>query len=249
MIEVELFSWLFVHSEWDKLRRMPTPDKGFEDEFRDYIYRKVHFDVVSTKRDLGLGLSHRSLSETLHELDVVCSKDSELFVFELKHYEVSDLSKEIVFTFLGKLVDFYLGNVSVLSSYRINPLLVTIRRNVDDTVRKLCLTYGVKLIEPSLMTLGVMDYFARDLYLKIPRDDAEVLSTTERLVESIGKLKDDTDHTFSDIAKYAKDSGIISLDIQPLEKAKASTTLGKIKKCYTSFEEVREKWGKRSKED
>jgi len=249
MIDVELFSWLFVYSEWDKLQRMPTPDKGFEDEFRDYIYRQVHFDVVSTKRDLGLGLSRRSLSETPHELDVVCSKNSELFVFELKHYEVSDLSKDIVFTFLGKLIDFYLGNVSVLSGYRVNPLLVTVSRKVDDSVRRLCLTYGVKLIEPSLMTVGVMDYFARDLYSKIPRTSTEVVRATERLVETIGKLKDNTGYTLSDLIKYSGDSGTMSLDTKPLENVTASVTLGKVKKCYSSFRETIGTWEAQSKED
>jgi len=248
MIEVELFSWLFVHSEWDKLRRMPIPDKGFEDEFRDYIYRNVHFDVVSTKRDLGLGLSRRSLSGAPHELDIVCSKDSELFVFELKHYEVSVLTKEIVFTFLGKLIDFYLANLSMLASYCINPLLVTTKRDVDDTVRKLCLTYGVKLIEPSLMTVNVLGYFARDLYSKIPRDRTENLSTAERLVESIEKLKEYVDYTFSDMARYDDESGTISLDTQPLQRVTAGATLGKIKACCSSFREALESGRSQSEE-
>ena len=249
MIETEVFSWLFVHSEWDKLTRMPTPDKGFEDEFRDYICRNVHFEVVSTKRDLGLGLSRRSLSGAVHELDVICSKGSELFVFELKHYEVSGLNKEIVFTFLGKLVDFYLANASVLSSYRIIPLLVTVSRTVDDTIRKLCLTYGVKLVEPSMMTLAVMDHFARDLYSKVAQGNSEILNTAERLVESIARLKDVSDYVFSDLVTYAKDSAIISLDTQQFERIEVGATIRKIKECHTSFEEACKEWRKQSKKD
>jgi len=106
MIEVEAYSWLFVHREWDKLRRMPVPDKGFEDCFREYLYRNLSFDVVSNKRDTGLGLSYHSLSDNPHELDVVCAKNRDLFIFELKHYDVSNITKEIVFTFWGKVMDF-----------------------------------------------------------------------------------------------------------------------------------------------
>ncbi len=219
---------------------MPVPDKGFEDCFRDYLYRKVNFDVVSGKRDMGLGLSYHSLSDTPHELDVVCSKDMELFVFELKHYEVNNLTKEIVFTFLGKVMDFYLRNVGVLSNYKISLFLVTINRSVDDSIRKLCITYGIKLIEASIMTLGVLDFFARDLYQKIPSKDATFIMQVEQLVENISKLKEEYDYSFSDLLTYV--NGAIRVDLPLLEGARPSETLNSIKKCYNSFEEARRKW-------
>lgn len=240
MTEVEVYSWLFVYKEWDKLRRMPVPDKGFENCFREYLYKNLNFDVVSDERDMGLGLSYHSLSDTPHELDVVCLKDRDLFVFELKHYEVSNITKEIVFTFLGKVMDFYFRNVEVLSNYKMTMFLVTINRNVDDSIRKLCITYGIKLIEPSTMTLGTMDYFARDLYQKTSEKDTTFKAEVEKLVENIGKLKEERDYSFSDIFRYKDER--IEIDLSLLGEMKPSETSDKIKKCYNSFEEVRRKW-------
>lgn len=240
MIAVEVYSWLFVYKEWDKLKRMPVPDKGFEGCFREYLYRNLNFDVVSNERDMGLGLSYYSLSDTPHELDVVCVKERDLFIFELKHYEVNNITKEIVFTFLGKVMDFYLRNVEALSNYKITLFLVTINRNVDDSIRKLCVTYGIKLVEPSIMTLGTMDYFTRDLYQKISETDIDLKSEVEKLVESIDKIREEGDYSFSDIFRY-KEEGI-GIDLPLLREVKPSEFLGKIKEYYRSFEGVMRKW-------
>lgn len=240
MIEVEAYSWLFVYKEWDKLRRMPVPDQGFEVCFREYLYRNLNFDVVSDERDLGLGLSYHSLSDTPHELDVVCVKDRDLFVVELKHYEVSNITKEIVFTFLGKVMDFYFGNAEVLSNYKITMFLITINRNVDDSIRKLCITYGIKLIEPPVMTLGTIDYFARDLYQKTSEKNAKFKTEVGELVEKIGKLKEQRDYSFSDIFRFKDES--IAIELPLLRGMNPSETLCRIKECYNSFEGARRKW-------
>jgi len=240
MIEVEVYSWLFVSKQWDKLRRMPIPDKGFENWFREYLYQSLNFDVVSDQRDMGLGLSYYSLSDTPHELDVVCLKDRDLFVFELKHYEVSNITKEIVFTFLGKVMDFYFRNDELLSNYKITMLLVTVNRNVDDSIRKLCITYGIKLIEPRIMTLGIMDYFARDLYQKISEKDAKFKAEVEELVEKIGKLKQEIDYSFSDIFRYKDER--IRIELPLLAEMNPSETLNKAKEYYNSFEGAMRQW-------
>lgn len=240
MIEVEVYSWLFVYKEWDKLRRMPVPDQGFEGCFREYLYRNLNFDVVSDERDMGLGLSYHSLSDTPHELDIVCAKDRDLFVFELKHYEVSNITKEIVFTFLGKVMDFYFRNVEVLSNYKITMFLVTINRNVADSIRKLCISYGIKLIDPSIMTIGIMDYFARDLYQKISEKDTKFKTEVEELVENIGKLKEGRDYSFSDIFRCTDER--IEIELSLLGEMNPTEASDKIKEYYNSFEGAMRKW-------
>jgi len=235
----EAVSWVFVYKEWEKLRRMPIPDKGFEESFRQYLYKKIKFDVVSDVRDTGFGLSYSTLSTTRHELDVICTKKQDKFVFELKHYEVSNITKELIFNFLGKVMDFYFKNAEDLSNYKITMFFVTINKNVDDSIRKLCIAYGIKLIEPSLMTLGTLDYFARELYQKIPEENTELRRKAENLVESVSDLKERYDYSFSDIFGY-KD-GKIEIDL-PLLKINTSEILDKVKKYYNLFEEVRQKW-------
>jgi len=239
MANVEVYSWLFVHKEWDKLKRMPIPDKGFEESFREYLYKKINFDMVSDVRDTGFGLSYFTASSVPHELDVICTKERDKIVFELKHYEVSNITKEIVFTFLGKVMDFYLKNAEVLSNYKVTMFLVTINKDIDDSIRKLCIAYGIKLIEPSLMTLGTLDYFSRDLYQKIPEKNSELKIKAEKLVESISELKEHYDYSFSDVFRY-KD-GKIEIDL-PLQEISPTETLNKIKEYYNLFEEARQTW-------
>jgi len=128
MEEVEIYSWFFIYKEWDKLQRMPFPDKGFEESFRKHIYERIKPDVMSNIKDTGFGLSYSSLSTVPHELDVICSKKHEKSVFELKHYSESRITKELIFTFLGKVIDFYLKNVQLLSHYKITMYFVTINK-------------------------------------------------------------------------------------------------------------------------
>ena len=180
-----------------------------------------------------------TLSDIPHELDMICTKDSNSFIFELKHYEVSNITKEIVFTFLGKVMDFYFKNVEILSNHKINMFLVTINKNVADSIRKLCITYGIKLLEPSLMSLGTMDYFARDLYQKILGEDSEHKFKAEKLVESVGELKAHCDYSFSDVFRYKERKIEIEL---PLLEINPTEALNKIKGCYNLFETVRQRW-------
>jgi hypothetical protein len=241
MANVEVYSWWFVHKEWDKLKRMPIPDKGFEESFREYLYKKINFDIVSDVRETKFGLSYSTMSTIPHELDVICIKKPDKFIFELKHYGVSNITKEIIFTFLGKVMDFYLKNVEFLPDYKVSMFLVTINKNIDDSVRKLCIAYGIKLIEPSLMTLETLDYFSRDLYQKIPEKNIELKEKAEKLVESISELKENHDYSFSDIFRY-KD-GKIEIDL-PLQEINPTETLNKIKEYYNLFEEVKQAWKK-----
>lgn len=238
MEEVEIYSWFFIYKEWDKLQRMPFPDKGFEESFRKHIYERIKPDVMSNIKDTGFGLSYSSLSTVPHELDVICSKKHEKSVFELKHYSESRITKELIFTFLGKVIDFYLKNVQLLSHYKITMYFVTINKNLDDSIRKLCLAYGIRLIEPSFMTLGTMSHFVGELYQKIPENEP-LKSEVGNLIENISKVRDTYDYTFSDIFRY-KD-GKIEIE-QALIGIDISEALNEIKKCYNLLNEVHKKW-------
>jgi len=238
MEEVEMYSWWFVYNKWDILRKMPIPDKGFEESFRENLYKKINFDVVSDVRDTGFGLSYSTVSSVPHELDLICRKEKHKFVFELKHYETSHITKNLIFTFIGKVMDFYIKNAEDLSNYKITMLFVTINKDVDDSIRKLCIAYGVKLIEPSLMTLGTLDYFSRDLYQKIPEENSELKLKAEKLVENISELKEHYEYSFSDIFRYKE--GNIEIDLP--SEINSAEALNKIKEYYNLLREVKEAW-------
>lgn len=238
MEEVEVYSWLFVYKEWDELKKMPIPDKGFEEGFRNYIYGKIKPDVMSDRREMGFGLSYSSLSTVFHELDVICSKNYEKSIFELKHYSESKITKDMILIFLGKVIDYYLKNAADFAKYRITMYFITINRDLDDSIRKLCLTYGIKLIEPSLMTLAVLAHFAGDLYQKIPQNHSLKLEV-ENLIEEISNLRKLYDYSFSDFFSYRDDK--IEIE-QSLIGINVNEALEKIKRCNNLINEVLEKW-------
>lgn len=239
MNKVEILSWFFVYKEWNKFQRLPTQDKGFEETYREYLYNNLKFDLVSDTRDIGFGLSYSTLSSVNHELDIIVTKENSKFVFELKHYEVSDITKELIFSFLGKVIDFCFKNPKILLDYRITMLFLTTNKNINDIIRKLCIVFGIKLIEPSLMTLETLDYFSRDLYKKIPEENDKLKLETEELINFINELKDICDYSFSDIFKYKEDK--IEIDLQ-FFNIEPSEILDKIKKSNEWLWKLREAW-------
>lgn len=239
MSDVELFSWFFVYKEWGRLRRLPIPDKGFEESFREYIYNKLNFDKMSHIRDMGFGLSYPSFSDTPHEIDIICSKDKEIYVFETKHYTTGNITKDIVFTFLGKVLDYYLKNAEVLSDYNITLLIVTINKTIDDPIRKLCLAYGIKLIEPSMMTPSVIDYFARDFYEKVRDDNTEFLLKIEEVINGIAEMIEKYNYNFTEIFKYINQRIEIEL---PSFSINPTIILDNLKLYKTMLITARDEW-------
>ncbi|MEM4383824.1 MAG: hypothetical protein QXH32_06970 [Candidatus Caldarchaeum sp.] len=242
MVDVEVLSWHFVYRVWENMRKMPYADRGFEESFRHHLSQRMALDCISSARDTGLGLSYTTLSDTPHELDIIFRKESNLFVFELKHYNVSRITKEIVFTFLGKVFDFYLKNLEVLRSQKITMYLVTVNRALDDSIWKLCLTYGIKLITPSLMTMGTLDHYARDLYNKIPDSDSSFKTEVEKLIEDIATLREDYDFVFSDIFRYSDGKAAIELPFPEISPTYALERLKELNAAFTAFKEKFKRW-------
>lgn len=235
----EIYSWLFITKEWPKLPRQPIQDKGFEDSFRDYIYSKIKPDIMSHKGDMGLGLGYFSFSTVSHELDTIFSKGAEKFIFELKHYSTgSNISKELISDFLFKVMDFYLKNAFNLSEFRIIMYFVTTNDKINDSIRKICLGYGIRLIEPTFMTPKILNYFARDLYQKIP-ETSLLRSEAEQLIEKIDKLIDQCDYSFTDIFIY--ENGEVKIDKEFLN-LDIGKIFNEIKECNITFNELYQKW-------
>jgi hypothetical protein len=221
------------------MRRYPIPDKGFEESFRTYIQAKSSFDVVSTVRDMELGLSYATFSGNQHELDAICRKGNHIHIFELKHYIASEITKEIVFTFLGKVLDFYLKESQALAGNKITMYLVTVNKSIDDRIRRLCLAYGIRLIEPSIMTRGLLEYFLRDMYSKIPATNAALRLEVEGLVEQINKLHE-YDYSFSDVFKTKGDH--VEIETPPPMSISPENAVALLTTLYSAFEEARGKW-------
>ena len=115
---------------------------------------------------------------------------------------------------------------------------IAIDKNLDDSIRKLCLAYGIKLIEPSLKTLAVLEHFAVNLYQKIPQNHSLKLEV-ENLIEEISNLRNRYDYSFSDFFSYI--DGKVKIE-QALIEIDVSEALEKIKECNKLFDEALKKW-------
>ncbi|MEM5810242.1 MAG: hypothetical protein QW156_05120 [Candidatus Aenigmatarchaeota archaeon] len=127
---------------------------------------------------------------------MICSKTYEKSICELKHCSESKITKDMIFIFLGKVFNYYLKNAKDFAKY-----IITINKDLDASIRKLCLAYGIKLIEPSLKTLAVLEHFAVDLYQKIPQNHSLKLEV-ENLIEEISNLRNLYDYSFLDFFSY-----------------------------------------------
>lgn len=239
-----MFSWLYVARRWpqqpeeEKLHQLN--DEGFEEIFRKYLYSKIEFDTVSVTRDMSFGLSLSSLSGMPHELDSICRKGNDIFTFELKHYKEFEITKEIVFTFLGKTLDFYFKNAIYIPENRITMYLVTDNENIENSVRRLCIAFGIKLVEPKLMTMRVLEFFLRDMYAKTPTSETDLRSSMENLVKKATELRESYDFTFSDLFRF-KD-GKIETDATVLSSLRTDIIIEQVKGLNDSFAELKLKW-------
>jgi len=175
-----------------------------------------------------------------HELDSICRKGSDISAFELKHYKEFEITKEIVFTFLGKTLDFYFKNAVYLPENRITMYLVTDNENVEDSVRRLCIAFGIKLVEPKLMTMRVLEFFLRDMYAKTPPSEVDLRLSMENLVKRATELRESYDFTFSDLFRF-KD-GKIETDATVLGGLRTDTVVDQLKGLNESFAELKLKW-------
>ncbi len=194
--------------------------------FRDYLFSRSRFDITSDVHELNMGLSLRALSGANHELDAIGVSGREVHIFELKHYEASEITKEIVFTFLGKVLDFYLGNVELLSTYRIVMYLVTTKISVDLVVKRLCLTYGIKLIHGSRKTLAVLERLLREMYVKVPDSNGPLKDRVGSLVEEVSELREGVDYSFSDIYRFKE--GQLHMEIPSLNTESAIAIVARL---------------------
>lgn len=129
----------------------------FEDRFRDTLAARIPFDLISSKRDMGLGQGLVSRSGLSHELDLISRLSTDFFTFELKHYAESQINKEMVMVFHQKVLDFYLENYAVLEQFTLHRLFVTRSAQIDVGIRQFCAAWGILLVDPHLLSLPICE--------------------------------------------------------------------------------------------
>lgn len=147
------FSWYYVRKYFGHTypKLLGKQDEGFEDQFREFVFRELRPITVSDTHDLGFGKSLGSLSGLTHEIDLVAKWDGLLVVFELKNCIVD---KTMVLNFQQKCLDYFLENVHVLKETCLEKVFLTNSTITDIRIRSFCLIWGIRLVDFSQVPLG-----------------------------------------------------------------------------------------------
>lgn len=194
-----IFSHKFLKKVWPHSERTDEPNRGFQRAFYKYISDCRLFQTVAyTTFDFGSELN--TLSEVPHELDIIGWINNEIHIFELKHYEAQEISKDMIFSFLQKVLDFYFKNVHRLRTFRLRLFFVT-RGLISDHMRQICFTWGITPIDPELYPLPIIEYYAYIMLQKalnhgIPLKEFEILAEKSR------ELIRDSLFSLADMFKY-----------------------------------------------
>ena len=147
------FSWYYVRKYFGHTypKLFDKQDEGFEDQFREFVFRELKAITVSETHDLGFGKSLESLSGLAHEIDLIARWDGLVVVFELKNCTVD---KTMVLNFQQKCLDYFLENVHVLKETCLERVFLTNSTITDIRIRSFCLIWGIRLVDFSQVPLG-----------------------------------------------------------------------------------------------
>jgi hypothetical protein len=147
------FSWYYVRKYFGHTypKLFDKQDEGFEDQFREFVFRELKAITVSETHDLGFGKSLESLSGLTHEIDLIAKWDGLLVVFELKNCTVD---KTMVLNFQQKCLDYFLQNEHMLKENCLEKVFLTSSTVTDMRIRNFCIIWGIRLIDFSQTPLG-----------------------------------------------------------------------------------------------
>jgi hypothetical protein len=149
-------------------------------------------------RDFGRGLE--TLSGVPHELDFIGWSDNDVYVFELKLYEVTELPKEMILAFYQKTLDFYLKNIEYFKGQRVHLYLPTRFAPIDDAMRMICLAYGIVLIDNELYPPRLIEYYASDMVARLEnRVSTRIRTKFENLLDRSRKFVQESSFSISDL--------------------------------------------------
>ncbi len=151
--QITTYSWYFLKRFFGHTYpKLPDKkDDGFEDQFREYVFRELKPITVSDTHDLGFGSSLNSLSGLSHEIDLVAKWDELIVVYELKNCFID---KNMVINFQQKCLDYFLENEKLLASNCLERIFLTTSTVNDNRIRNFCAIWGIRLIDASQVPIG-----------------------------------------------------------------------------------------------
>lgn len=160
--KITTFAWYYIKRFFGHTypKLSDKQDQGFEDQFREFIFRELKPITVSASHDLGFGNDFQSLSGLSHEIDLVAKWDGLLVAFELKNCQVD---KDMILTFQQKCLDYFLQNENILKANSLEKVFLTSSTINDIGVRQFCLIWGIRLVDFSQVPIGQCKLWLEEL--------------------------------------------------------------------------------------
>ena len=195
---ITIQSYVFISKKWLHTEKTNEPDKGFQRAFMNYMVGSNLFrsGSVYCTQDFGKGLE--TLSKVEHELDFIGWTENNICVFELKLYEVADLPKDMILSFYHKVLDFYLRNLSFFKGQRIYLMLPTRYAPIDDSMRMLCFSLGIELIDTELYPVRLIEYYTLEMWAQSDNLPTERSKPLQNLALQARRLVQESSFSISD---------------------------------------------------
>ena len=164
----------YLTEDWQHADRLPVPDDGFEEKFRDSCVLKLRDWVISQYRELNLGSGLLTASGVLHEIDGVIHNEPFRAILELKN---RNHEKNDVIVFFSKIADYLCYNTGILKQTIIPIFMSTCA--FEYTGLAACIGLGIHPMAPGLRPVPLL--ISNALAMQAELDRGVVLNEEEKI--------------------------------------------------------------------
>jgi len=208
--KITTFAWYYVRYFFGHTypKIFDKQDEGFEDQFREFVFRELKAITVSDSHDLGFGKGFGSLSGLSHEIDLVAKWDGLLVVFELKNCQVD---KNMILNFQQKCLDYFLQNEGILRENCLEKVFLTSSTINDIRIRNFCIIWGIRLVDFSQTPIGQCK-----LWLEKLASDADISKFCNEQIEYVaGEIQYLEDNIHTDMNHIFRRKDEMTFEMSP----------------------------------
>ena len=208
----------FVSQEWQRAKREPLPDEGFERRLRESCSQHLQEWTISEEHEMRLGVGLETASGTLHEIDIVARRADTTAILEAKNRKGTLPDKNDVIILFAKVLD-YLAENPVLASRDMCLALVS-SGSFDTSGLAACLGLGIHPVGVDIRPLPILVNTATIMDTEIRgglRAPSEIQDRLEDMCAQLNSVSSTLRGTWLDSrCGYVSDDTIVLRPVGPL---------------------------------